>query len=174
MCDRHGFAYYGDWARILLGWADCQEQRLSEGIRLMEEGLDNLVRQRALARRPYYLSLLSGAYTTSGRRDRAVELVDEALALTESHNDVWWSAELCRLKGELLPDLAEASFRRALETAGAQGSRALELRAAISLGRLLRRRGDEGLALGLLAPLVAAATTANPQDLSQAEALLAS
>jgi len=174
LCDRHGFAYYGDWARILLGWADCQEQRLSEGIRLMEEGLDNLVRQRALARRPYYLSLLSGAYTTSGRRDRAVELVDEALALTESHNDVWWSAELCRLKGELLPDLAEASFRRALETAGAQGSRALELRAAISLGRLLRGRGDEELALGLLAPLVAAATTANPQDLSQAEALLAS
>jgi predicted ATPase len=52
-----------------------------------------------------------------------------------------------RLKGELLllnggqPGEAEARFQRALEVARAQSARSWELRAAMSLGKLLHRQG---------------------------------
>jgi predicted ATPase len=57
-----------------------------------------------------------------------------------------WHGEFHRLKGELLlarspsnHEAAETCFRQSLEIARAQDARAWELRAAISLGRLLAR-----------------------------------
>ena len=65
---------------------------------------------------------------------------------------------LYRLRGELLlahagEQAAEAAFERALAVARAQEARPLELRAAVSLGRLWRRQGRAGDARALLAPL---------------------
>ena len=62
-----------------------------------------------------------------------------------------WEAEARRLRAEFLvvldapQDEIEAELERALQTARRQGARALELRAATSLLRLRRARGD-GLA----------------------------
>lgn len=72
--------------------------------------------------------------------------------------DVWFAPELDRLKGELLfkvsdSDEAESCLRRALEAAHAQGARLLELRAAMSLARLLEAQGRRTEAEGLLAPI---------------------
>jgi predicted ATPase len=72
--------------------------------------------------------------------------------------DVWFAPELDRLKGELLfkigdTDEAESCLQRALEAAHAQGARLLELRAAMSLARLLEARGRRREAEGLLAPI---------------------
>jgi hypothetical protein len=58
LCARYAFAYYGDWARVLLGWARGHE-RPAEGIASIEAALEQLDRHRAQARRPYYLSLLA-------------------------------------------------------------------------------------------------------------------
>jgi DNA-binding SARP family transcriptional activator/tetratricopeptide (TPR) repeat protein len=140
LCERHGFAYYGDWALVLLGWADCQEGRLPDGISRIETGIERLNAQRAQARRPYYLSLLAEGHVAAGRPDRAAAVLDTALATAAEHDDVWWNAELHRLKGELQPAAAaEASFHEAIEIARAQGSRALEQRAAASLALLGRQ-----------------------------------
>ena len=63
--------------------------------------------------------------------------------------ECWWEAELYRLSGEFLlaqdhtgdrTAAAEASFRRALDTAHRQGAQALTLRAVISLCRLWQRQ----------------------------------
>lgn len=73
------------------------------------------------------------------------------MQLTETSFARFWTPEVYRLKGELLlaqavqarpttdPETAtaEACFQQALDIARQQGARALELRAAISLSRVL-------------------------------------
>ena len=70
--------------------------------------------------------------------------VAAASALLESEDSLY-DAELYRLKGEFLGRTAdskgaEAAFRRARKVAVQQGTLAFELRAATSLGRLLREQ----------------------------------
>ena len=67
--------------------------------------------------------------------------------------NAYWEAELYRLRGELKSDdpvEAEADFRRALEVARSQEARWLELRATMSLVRLLERQGKRDEARTML------------------------
>ena len=96
--------------------------------------------------RVYWLAYLIDAYLNAGRFAEGLVTVERAFSLTEVLLDVFYDAEFHRLKGELLlrvadPAGAEAAFRRALEIAARQGALSLELRAATSLGRLLREQG---------------------------------
>ena len=128
LCDRYGFAYYGDWARALLGWALGQEQR-AEGAVMIESALERLDRQRAQARRPYYLSLLADTYSRLGDRARATSIVNAATAMALDRGDTWWLPALYLQQGELEPTpVGESTLRRALALARVQNSRALEQR----------------------------------------------
>jgi hypothetical protein len=128
LCDRYGFAYYGDWAHALLGWALGQEQR-AEGAVMIESALERLDRQRAQARRPYYLSLLADTYNRLGDRARATSIVNAATAMALDRGDTWWLPALYLQQGELEPTpVGESTLRRALALARAQNSRALERR----------------------------------------------
>jgi DNA-binding SARP family transcriptional activator len=128
-CERYGFAYYGDWATVLLGWVRGRQGRMQEGISLIERGIENLDRQRALARRPYYLSLLADTHLAAGRRDRATAVVDTAITMAHAQGEQWWLPELYRQKAELEPSSGRARMlQHALDTARAQGSRSLERR----------------------------------------------
>ncbi len=173
--ERHGFAYYADWARLLLGWADCLDRRVDEGFSQMHGAIESLDRQRALARRPYFLSLLADACLATGRSAHALEIVESAIDLAARHRELWWTAELHRMKGELLPpEAAHAVFRDALDIARDQGSRALELRAAISLARCRQRLGRATGAENLLDPLIRSLPGADARDLSEAARMLGS
>ena len=92
------------------------------------------------------------------------ELVEEGLSVLASigeyDRDTFCAPEVLRIEGELLlqrstpaPDAAEICFRRALALAADRGERSLELRAAMSLARLLAARGDRGGARAALAPI---------------------
>ena len=89
--------------------------------------------------------------------------------------------EMFRLRGEALraqarPDVAEAerAFREALAMSRTQACRPLELRAAVSLARLLRDTARKAEARDLLAPVYAAFTEGFERpDLQAAKALLA-
>jgi DNA-binding SARP family transcriptional activator len=134
LCERYGFAYYGEWARILLGWACAEEGRPLDGIDLISSGIERLHAQGALVRRPYHLGLLAEAHLAAGQPDRASAVLDAGLAMASVHHDEWWSAELHRLRGErALGSDGEGHLVAALEIARAQGSRLLEGRAASSL-----------------------------------------
>jgi tetratricopeptide (TPR) repeat protein len=138
LCDRYGFAYYGDWARVLLGWALGQE-RPAEGVVMIESALERLDRQRAQARRPYYLSLLGETYSRLGDRARAASVVNAATAMALERGDTWWLPELYRQQSEHEPVAqAESTIQRALALARAQSSRGLERRILASLGRPIR------------------------------------
>jgi tetratricopeptide (TPR) repeat protein len=128
LCDRYGIAYYGDWARVLIGWAQGVE-RPADGIAIIEAALERLEANRAQARRPYYLSLLAQTYERLGSRERAATLVNAAIAMALERGDVWWLPALQLQKAELETGPSrEAALRQALATARSQGSRALERR----------------------------------------------
>jgi hypothetical protein len=83
-----------------------------------------------------------------------------ALAEAEASGTHWADAELHRLRGDLLGRLpsadwteVESCFRSALTVAREQGSRGFELRAAVSLARLLSIQGRREEARELLAPV---------------------
>lgn len=101
LCDRYGFGYYIDWARVLLGWVRGQRGEPQEGVTMIEGAIERLDAQRAQARRPYYLSLLAETYAAASRPDRAASIVNAAIEMALARNDVWWLAELYRQKGEL-------------------------------------------------------------------------
>jgi predicted ATPase len=105
----------------------------------------------------FQLALLAESLKAGGQIDEGLAIADEALALVEATGERFYEAELHRLRGELLrrqepgegrpsPDEVEACFRRALDVASRQGAKSLELRAALSLARLLQDcgRSDEG------------------------------
>ncbi len=82
----------------------------------------------------------------AGQIERALAETTETLAYAEHYDERAWEPELHRLRGELFTktDLSAArqSFVLALELAQAQGSRSLELRAALSLHRTASRSGQ--------------------------------
>ena len=94
---------------------------------------------RALARRPYYLSLLADAHEVAGDARQARAALEAALADAATTGEQWWVPELhCRL-GMLDDGLeGEAAVRRAVDVATAQGAWSLALRAAIRLARRAR------------------------------------
>ena len=89
-------------------------------------------------------------------------------------------AEILRLRGEVMlaqdpknEGAAEECFRRAIDVARGQQARSWELRAAVSLGRLLLKRGSTAEARGVLLPVYEWFTEGlGTADLREAQALL--
>jgi predicted ATPase len=129
-------------------------------------------------RQTFQLALLAESLMAGGQIDEGLAVAAEAHAMVEATGDRFYEAELHRLRGELLllrevgegrpspgepaaaqphdPDQsglpeAGACFRRALDVARRQGAKSLELRAALSLARLLRDRGEPAEGHRLLA-----------------------
>jgi tetratricopeptide (TPR) repeat protein len=180
LCTEQGFAYYLAWGTTMEGWACVMQGEGEAGMAQTQRGLAALRATGASLRLPYYLALLA---EVCGHTDQATEgltLVAEALAHVHTTGECWWEAELQRLKGELLLRLsaerdveAEACFRSALERARAQQAKALELRAATSLGRLWQRQGKHAEAYALLAPVYGWFTEGfDTGDLQDAKTLL--
>src|SRR5262249_22063371 len=114
-----------------------------------------------------------------GRIKEGLDLIADAFAQMQTCGDRGSEAEFYRLKGELLlrreanKSEAEKSFRTAIEVARSQEAKSWELRADISLARLLRdtRRCDEARAM--LAEIYNWFTEGfDTADLKEAKALL--
>jgi hypothetical protein len=137
MCDRYGFAYYGEWAQALIGWARGQEQP-DAGIATIESAIERLDGIRARARRPYFLSLLAETCSLARHPDRATAILDRAIAVANDHGEVCWLPGLYLQKSELESASQRAvTISRALELARAQHNRALEQRILGTLSRTL-------------------------------------
>ena len=122
----------------------------------MRAGLDASAASDSMILRPYLLGLLADALASDGQVEEGLRVIDEAVGLVETNYERYSEAELHRLRGDLLlwkagPSLvaAAAALLRALEVARSQEAKSLELRAAVSAGRLLasQERASEGCAL---------------------------
>ena len=130
--------------------------------------------------RPYFLILLTEAYAQAGQLEAGLQTLAEAVTLMATIDERWWEAELYRLQGELLLQLlcpevgqVEACLRHALDVTRGQQTKALALRAALSLSRLWQQQGKHAEANDLLAPVYNWFTEGfDTLDLQEAKALL--
>jgi len=131
--------------------------------------------------RTYNLAQLAEACGKAGRVDEGLEVIAEALDVVQEKGERWWEAEILRLRGELLlkrnrsgPAQALTSYERAIEIARKQGAKSLELRATISLARLLAKQGSRDEARTMLAEIYNWFTEGfDTADLKDAKTLLA-
>jgi len=176
----HGFTFWLPVATILRGWAMAQQGRNEEGIAQMEEGLAASRTTGAGTGRPHWLSWLAEACIESGRLNDGQSVLTEAQAFANGTEGHAYDAEIYRLKGELLrrtgdSNAAEAQncFERAIEIARNQSAKSLELRATMSLARLLAKQGKCDEARTLLAEIYNWFTEGfGTADLKDAKALL--
>jgi predicted ATPase len=145
----HGFAFRVAQAMILRGWALVEQGQGEAGLTQICQGLAAL--RATGSETGTYLILLATAYGRVGQIEEGLRVAEEALAVSCRN------AELYRLKGGLLLRRsaeyhaeAESCFRQALEIARHQGTKSLELRAAMSLSRLWQRQGKRAEAHELL------------------------
>ncbi len=117
-----------------------------------------------------------------GRIEEAAALNADNIAHCRDTGDCYMEPECVRLQGELelvgaKPNhsAAEQLFREALSIAGSQGARSWELRAAMSLARLLQGRDRRKEALALLVPVLESFKEGlDTADCIEAKALIAS
>jgi predicted ATPase len=127
--------------------------------------------------------MLAEAYRLDGQVDAGLQALDKALAHLETTGEHHFEAELYRLKGECLlaqtvkqpqESAAEECFRQALDIAGHQRAKSLELRAAMSLSRLRQQQGRQAEAHQMLAEIYGWFTEGfETPDLQEAQVLLA-
>jgi adenylate cyclase len=115
-------------------------------------------------------SAIAEALGNLGQIDIGLPLLAEARELMERNDERYMESEIYRIHGELklkqaaqVPSgsgnvaksesEAEQSFLKAIEISRARGAKALELRASISLGRMLVNTGRHAEALRLLQPI---------------------
>jgi len=128
---------------------------------------------------PLYLSYLAKAYAELGQIDNAWRCIGEAIKTIETTKERWYEVEVYRMAGEIAlksPERAtkaEAYFGQALVIARAQQAKSWELRAALSMARLLSAQGEPDKATDLLAPVYGWFTEGfDTSDLKEAKALL--
>jgi predicted ATPase/DNA-binding winged helix-turn-helix (wHTH) protein len=127
------------------------------GLPLLRAGFDELGEARSAVFGLIEL-LMPEALGRAGQIAEGLAAIEEAINHSENTEERWMIAEMLRIKGELLllqggPTAAAAAedhFRQALDWAARQGALSWELRAAMSLARLLRDRGRSSDALACL------------------------
>jgi predicted ATPase len=180
-----GFMIWLAHANVTRGWA-MAEQGQEEGIPQIRRGSAAWRALGAGCFFSYHLGVLAEAYAKSRQAEEGLDVVSEAPALMASTGDLFYEAELNRLKGVLMlqqagvqgipsgvENEAERCFLRAIDIARHQQAKSLELRAATSLARLLAQQGHRDDARTMLDEIYNWFTEGfNTPDLKDAKALL--
>jgi serine/threonine protein kinase/predicted ATPase len=180
MATEQGFGFWIGWGQVLRGWCDAVQGRVDAGITAMEQGLAQWAAQGQQLGRSYFLAMLAEVRGRAGRWNEALRDLDQAEQFCTQTGEGYWAAELPRVRGELLLQResgavaeAERCFLKALEIARSQQARSLELRAAISLGRLWSGQGKSEDARRLVADVFGWFSEGiDAPDLKEAKALL--
>ena len=143
---KHSFELGLSWATVLQGWA-LAEQGREEGLGKLTQGLSAVAATGASLNNTFILALLAEIYLRHNRIDEGLGAIEDAQKLATTWGELFWQAELFRLKGELLlrqsdqsVHAAEQCLCEALKIAQHQHATMLELRAATSLARLWKTR----------------------------------
>jgi predicted ATPase len=131
------------------------------GLPLLRGGLDELREVGAAPGTAAFLTVLAHGLGRAGRVSEGMAAIEQAFMLSERYEESWCLPELLRNKGELLllqstvaaTETAEDLFRQALDRARRHEALSWELRAAMSLTRLLRNQGHPADATACLQPV---------------------
>ena len=174
------FPYWSAYAKIVGGWAMAHQDEPGAAVAAIVEGVGEYRSTGSALFLPMFFWALADAYRMAGDADGGLIAVRDGIAATESTGELWWHAELHRLRGVLMLESrrdvmeeAEAAFHSTIAIARAQGAKSWELRAATSLARLWRSQGKHEQARDLLAPVYDWFTEGfDTADLVEAKALL--
>jgi class 3 adenylate cyclase/predicted ATPase len=194
-----GFTLWEALGISLRGWALAKQKREKEGIALIRQGLAATQATGTELWQPYHLVLLAEAFGDARQPEQGLASIAEAFDLASKTGYAVGEPGLYQLKGELLlmrtdsgPGVSEARlpgsfsrrllanaaqaescFRRAIEIARNQSAKSRELRATISLARLLASQGRGDEAHSMLADIYNWFTEGfDTADLKEAKALL--
>jgi DNA-binding winged helix-turn-helix (wHTH) protein/predicted ATPase len=165
--------------KVVDGWAAAQRGEPPSELSLRPDGPAELA--SGTRTNPLILALQAETLASRDENAAALELATGALDTARRTGHVQYEAELVRLRGALLLRVdpaestgAEAAFDEALAIAQRHHARSLELRAATSLARVWRSRGERQRAHDLLAGVFGWFTEGyDTHDLRMAAALLA-
>jgi predicted ATPase len=166
---------------FLGGWATVADGAPGDGVEDMRRGLDLLREQNILLFDGLFKIALAEAEARAGDSDRAVAMLDEALATCDRAGNRAFEAELHRAHGEILlkrdpsnPAPAEEALLTAIAVAKRQGTRSFQLRAALALAKIYQAAARPVDAHAVLAPaLEGFAPTSEMLEIAEAQALLA-
>jgi predicted ATPase len=130
--------------------------QVEEGIEHMRRSLAAIEETGIVVERTTRLAMLAESYAKARKAEDGLDVLAQALAFVEETSERYYEAELHRLKGELLwmqgdEAAAEASFHQAIDVARRQQAKSWELRATMSLSRLLQPQGKGADARAVLA-----------------------
>jgi predicted ATPase len=176
-----GFPLWVGLGTCMRGWALAMQGQDEGGLAQLHQGLTTVVATGQGISRSACLTLFAEAAGHAGQVEKGLHLLAAALMAFEASGRGEGLAEAYRLQGELLlrqvvPDLAqaEACFQQALAVACHQHAKSWELRAAMSLGRLQQRQGQQAEARERLGQIYVWFTEGfETADLQEAKALLA-
>jgi predicted ATPase len=179
LASEYGFSGLLPLLMIQQGWALVHLGRVEEGFDQIGRGMA-ILPSTAVVQRHLFRRLLAEAYLVAKRADDGLRAVSEGLRDLEGSKPHIDGAELYRLKGELLllqnasdATEAESCFREAIEIAQRQQAKSWELRATMSLARLLAKQGRRDEARTMLAEIYGWFTEGfDTADLKDAKALL--
>jgi tetratricopeptide (TPR) repeat protein len=177
LADEHGYRQYGSGARIFLGLAEAALGNPAEGMPKVEAGLRDLTETGTGIMMTLYLSWIGVSQWLDGKVPEALATIEKALQVNPA--ELSWRPDTIRLRVELHWRLghaqqAERDFREAIAIAQKIGAKAWELRAAMSLAKTLRKRGEIIQARELLSTLYSGFTEGfDTPDLKDAKSLLA-
>ena len=181
LAHEHELIMYRSFGVFLEGWAKAGDGAPGCGLADMRRGVDLLREQNVLMFDGLIKIALAEAEAQAGDVDRALAILDEALATCDRAGYRAFEAELSRVRGEMLLKRdrgnrapAEEAFRTALAVAKQQGALSFELRAALALAKLYQSADRHVEGHALLAPeLDGFSPTPEMPEIPEAKALLA-
>ncbi len=174
-----GFVYWQAHAVFYQGEKLVSEGKIQEGIAEMRRGLGIMLAVGTLTCFTRLLARMADSCLRAGELEAGLAAIDEAVEVKCKFDERYMEAELYRLKGELLLKKGGNEteimnlFKQALEVSRRQQAKSLELRAGMSLGRLLQKQGKKAEARRLLSEIYDWFTEGHDTlDLKEAKALL--
>jgi class 3 adenylate cyclase/predicted ATPase len=173
--------FWRPFGLFLEGSATAASGEIGSGLDGMRRGVELLREQNVLFFDGLLKIALAETEARAGDLDRAVAILDEALATCDRTGYHAFEADLHRARGEMLLRRdpanrapAEEALHTAIAIAKQQGVRAFELRAALSLAKLDQSAGRQAEAHAVLAPtLEGFSPKPEMPEIAEAQALLA-
>jgi tetratricopeptide (TPR) repeat protein len=176
LSEKNQYPLVAAMSRHVLGKAQARLGRATEGIALIRQGMADFLGTGARAGITFFALSLALALAREGAVVDAVETIEQTIQ--SNPPELHTRPEMLRLRGELRLkqrqiELAETDFREAISLAQRMSAKAWELRATMSLARLLAKQGKRDEALAMLAEIYGWFTEGfDTHDLKDAKVLL--
>ena len=156
---QHSMGYYLALSRLYLSLGRTQLGNAQRGVDDFRKSLADYRDQGNRVIVPGFLGALARLEAAAQNYERALALIDEALAISQEGGDRLYNSNLHRLRGNILlkrdpanPAQAEDAFKTSLAVAKQQGARTFELLASLALAKLYQSTDRLVEAHAVLAP----------------------